>query len=152
MNKVMDKVADKKMWSEGLRFECQGSGKCCVSHGDYGHVFMTAEDRKRMAKVLGLKTAAFTKKYCEIKDGIWKLKDHESGDCLFLRDKRCSVYEGRPTQCRTWPFWPEVLEAKTWTTEVAAFCPGVGKGRVWTPEEIEVQLKDQIASESKYGS
>jgi len=52
--------------------------------------------------------------------------------CRFLdpvTKKRCLVYEARPAQCRTWPFWPENMNARAWDREVVAFCPGVGKGR-----------------------
>jgi Fe-S-cluster containining protein len=84
-------------------------------------------------------------------DGIWHLKELDSESCQFLRDKKCSIYEARPTQCRTWPFWPEVLNAKCWDKEVASFCPGVGKGRLWTPEEIEQQRRAQVESEREYG-
>jgi Fe-S-cluster containining protein len=62
-------------------------------------------------------------------------------------ENRCSVYEGRPDQCRTWPFWPEVMDAKTWKKEVAAFCPGVGKGRLHSAEEIRKNLVLQSKSE-----
>lgn len=135
-------------FKEGIQFECQGSGKCCVSHGEYGEVYMNLADRKRMAKVLGLKLAAFTEKYCRQVDGFWALKENPAGgDCIFLKKKQCSVYEGRPTQCRTWPFWPEVMNARTWKKEVATFCPGVGKGRVYTAEEIRLTVNEQILSE-----
>lgn len=139
-----------KFWAEGLRFQCQGSGECCVSRGDYGFVYLTKTDRQRLAKKLKMELSAFTKKYCDQSAGIWKLKSTQ--DCLFLEDKRCSVYSARPTQCRTWPFWPEVLNAKTWNKEVAKFCAGVGKGKVWSKHEIEVQLKAQIESENEYGT
>ena len=144
--------ASNSFWAEGIQFQCQGSGKCCVSHGGYGHVWMTLEDRKRMAGVLKMKLKDFTKTYCELKDEVYRLKDGVTEDCVFLKDKRCSVYEGRPTQCRTWPFWPEVMNARTWTDEVKAFCPGVGVGRTWTPAEVEAQLKDQTRSEDEYGT
>lgn len=137
-------------WHEGIQFKCQGSGKCCVSHGEYGYVYMTLEDRRRMARVLGLSTTSFTKTYCLFEDGVWRLKENPaSSDCLFLKNKKCSVYEGRPTQCRTWPFWPETLGARAWSREVKSFCPGVGKGRRWTKEEIEEQLQVQIMSEER---
>ena len=137
-------------WSKGIQFECQGSGQCCVSHGGYGYVYMTKEDRIRMALHLRLTTKEFSKQYCEKQDGIYHLKDGEEGRCQFLEDKRCGVYQGRPTQCRTWPFWPEVMDAKTWASDVATFCPGVGKGKVWTKEEITEQLKLQELSEDNY--
>lgn len=145
-------MSRKPFWQEGLKFQCQGSGKCCVSHGAYGFVFLTLSDRKRMAKHLGLTTAAFTRTYCDKKDDVWKLKDAATADCHFLKDKRCGIYEARPTQCRTWPFWPEVLEARAWQRDVVSFCPGVGKGKLWSKQEIEAQLNLQKASEGEYGS
>lgn len=140
-----------KWWREGIRFECQGSGRCCVSRGQYGYVYLTVEDRRRLAKELGLPTASFTRKYCEREGGIWKLRDFDK-NCRFLEKGKCAVYAARPTQCRTWPFWPEVMGAKAWAREVAAYCPGVGKGRRWTKAEIERKLAEQAASESRYGS
>lgn len=143
----MPDVAKQEWWEKGIRFECQGSGQCCVSHGEFGFVWMTLEDRRRMAKVLGMTTSGFTRKYCLMTDGLYRLKDGAGEACVFLVDKRCSAYQGRPTQCRTWPFWPEVMSAKGWKKEVAAFCPGVGKGRVWTAGEIRKALQEQKRSE-----
>ncbi len=140
----------KEWWAEGVQFQCQGSGKCCTSHGEFGFVFMTPEDRKRMAKVLGLSTAAFTKKHCEKTRGAWHLIEEKGQpDCRFLRGKSCGVYEGRPTQCRTWPFWPEVMDAKTWKKEVVSFCPGVGKGPVISADSIRKQMNEQTESEEQ---
>ncbi len=135
-------------WSEGLRFQCQGSGKCCTSHGEYGFVFLTKEDRKRMADHLGMTLSAFTRKHCERTNGFFHLKeDGKNPDCVFLKDKRCSIYEARPIQCRTWPFWPDAMNAKTWKKEVVTFCPGVGKGPVISPERIQAALTEQAESE-----
>ncbi len=153
----MKKSPSKDQWYDGgIKFECQGSGKCCVSHGEYGFVYVTADDRKKMAKLVGIPTAQFTRTYCEKTDGLFRLKDGPSDDprdpkakpCVFLKKKRCTVYEARPTQCRTWPFWPETMSPKSWAKDVAAFCPGVGKGRVWPKQEIEENLRDQRAWEN----
>jgi Fe-S-cluster containining protein len=149
----MSEVEKKtEWWRAGVQFQCQGSGQCCTSHGEFGYVFMTLEDRKRMAKVLKMRTGEFTKKYCEKTGGIHHLIEEKGKpDCMFLRGKRCGVYEGRPTQCRTWPFWPEVMEAKAWKKDVVEFCPGVGKGKVWSGDEIEKILNEQIKSEKGFG-
>ena len=147
---MSQKDYSKKWWHEGIQFECQGSGQCCVTRDGYGYVYMTKEDRIRMAKVLNMSTTAFTKKYCEKQDdGIYHLIEGEDGRCHFLDDKKCGIYEGRPTQCRTWPFWPEVMNAKVWNKEVAQFCPGVGKGKTWSKEEIQEQLQIQVESEDR---
>ena len=129
------------MFKAGMRFECQGTGKCCMSRGEYGFVYFSLPDRRRMAITLGITTAAFTRKYCGKTDGLFHIKDPEK-NCVFLEGKRCSAYEGRPSQCRTWPFWPENMNARVWNSEVAPYCAGIGKGRLYSPEEIRKELAD----------
>jgi uncharacterized protein len=145
--------ADQNFIANGLRFECQGSGKCCSSRGEYGFVYLTKLDRQRMAKYLKLSTTAFTKTYCAKTNGIWHLRsDNERPDCQFLQKKQCGIYDARPTQCRTWPFWPEVLNAKSWSKEVTGFCAGVGKGRLWTKEEIQKISEEDRKNTLKFGT
>ena len=145
-------VKQKEWWQDGVRFQCQGSGKCCTSHGEFGFVFMTPEDRKRMAKAIKMRTSDFTKKYCQKTGGIYHLIETVGKpDCMFLNGKSCTVYEGRPTQCRTWPFWPEVMNAKSWKKDVVEFCPGIGKGKIISGNEIEKILSEQKNSEKGFG-
>ena len=143
----------RPFYEDGLKFECQGSGNCCTSHGEFGFVFLTLEDRRRFAKHLKMTTSAFTKQYCDIRDGVWHLKeDPKNPDCMFLKNKRCSTYEARPTQCRTWPFWPEVMNPKSWQKEVASFCPGIGKGRTWNKTEIEKTMQEDAENATRFGT
>jgi Fe-S-cluster containining protein len=125
----------KVFWEDGLRFACQGSGKCCMSRGAYGYVYVTLRDRRRLAEHLGLTTRQFTRQYCA-RTGLYFHLLNPEADCGFLHEKRCLVYEARPAQCRTWPFWPENMKPRVWNNEVAAYCPGVGKGRLYTKAEI----------------
>ncbi len=125
----------KPFWSEGIRFECQGTGRCCTSRGTYGFVYLTPEDEKRMAAHLKLTVAEFRKDHCGVTKGLRHLKAPDQ-DCEFLVNTGCSAYEGRPEQCRTWPFWPENMNARAWKKEVVEFCPGIGKGKLYSPAEI----------------
>ena len=34
---------------DGIKFECQGSGNCCVSRGSYGFVYLSLTDLKRFS-------------------------------------------------------------------------------------------------------
>lgn len=143
-------TSKNKWWSEGVQFQCQGSGQCCVTHGEFGFVFLTLKDRQAIAKKLKISTAQFTKKYCDKFHGAFHLKeDPENPNCMFLHKKRCEIYEARPIQCRTWPFWPEVMSPKAWKKEVVNFCPGVGKGKIVPAQEIEKQLTLQKKSEDQ---
>lgn len=143
----------KNFYKKGLHFECQGSGKCCLSRGEYGYVYLTKSDAKRMAKVLELTVAEFKKQYCRVTGGVLHLiQPDDSINCVFLQDNRCTVYEGRPTQCRTWPFWPENMNPKAWKRDVINFCPGanvITKRSLKSPEVIAEQLKAQAASEKE---
>jgi len=140
----------KKWWEEGVRFECQGSGQCCLSRGEYGFVYLTLKDRQRLAKHFKIPTRRFTEQYCTKHNGYFCLREESKrSNCMFLLNNKCSVYRARPVQCRTWPFWPEVMGAKAWAKEVAAFCPGVGKGKIIPANEIRKQLEIQKKSEEQ---
>jgi len=90
-----------------------------------------------MAQALNIPTSEFTNQYCKKTDGIYHLIDGDDGECQFLKSGRCDIYEGRPTQCRTWPFWPETMSPKAWKTEVA---------------EIQRQIEEQQDCEEQLGT
>lgn len=135
-----------KIPAAGLRFECTGCGDCCRSRGRKSYVYTALDERRRLAKHLGMRTAAFTRKYCEKSGDFWHLKD-PSSDCLFLDGARCTVYAARPSQCRTFPFWAENLGARGWTPDVKRDCEGLDRGRRFKPAEIEVRLLEDISRE-----
>ena len=130
-------------YKEGIRFECQGSGNCCVSRDSYGFVYLSPDDLKRFAKDFNISIKMFKEKYCQITDGFIHLieKNNLNGKCIFLKDNKCSIYKSRPSQCRTWPFWPENMNSKTWNKEIINFCPGIGKGKLIGKDKIYNLLK-----------
>ncbi len=140
---------EKINFKEGIRFECQGSGKCCVSRGSYGFVYLSIKDLKRFSKYFNLSIAEFKKKFCQITDGFVHLAEKESfnGKCIFLKNKRCSVYECRPSQCRTWPFWNENMNAKIWNNDISINCPGIGKGGKINYNKIKKFLEEDLKNE-----
>ena len=52
---------------------------------------------------------------------VWiRLREGEEGACVFLEKEtnHCQIYEARPTQCRTYPFWPSIMKAPdAWNEE-----------------------------------
>ena len=71
-----------RWWSNGIRFECQESARCCVSRGEYGYVYLTLEDRRRLASHFGVPTREFTRRWCAKTDGLFhpvdvKIKDRK---------------------------------------------------------------------------
>ncbi|RKX73687.1 MAG: YkgJ family cysteine cluster protein, partial [Spirochaetes bacterium] len=51
------------------------------------------------------------------------------------------VYDYRPLQCRSYPFWGSNLISETAWNELEKNCPGVNKGKLHTKEQIERWLE-----------
>ena len=48
-----------------------------------------------------------------------KLTNNSEQHCVFLKDKLCQIYEARPSQCSTYPFWPTIMKSPmSWNREV----------------------------------
>ena len=92
-----------------------------------------------------MESEAFAEMYVRKIGARHSLREFPNGDCVFFDtdSKGCAVYEARPIQCRTWPFWDSNLESKKAWKETCKECPGSGVGRVYSLEEIE-QQREQI--------
>jgi Fe-S-cluster containining protein len=126
-----------KFWHEGLNFECHQCGWCCTFPG--GAIYATEEEFHTIAAYLGLEYDDFLHNFTKAHGEHVSLISREEGPCIFYKNG-CSVYPVRPTQCRTFPFWPEITKAKTRWDEQALTCQGIGKGRRWSRQEIREQL------------
>ena len=132
---------DKPWYHDGLRFQCTQCGDCCT--GAPGFVWLNKAEITALANRLNLDQAEFESQYV-MQVGIRKsLKEFENGDCvLFDAEKRCcTVYEDRPRQCRTWPFWDSNLKSPDAWSETCKTCPGSGQGKLYQLEQIESQRK-----------
>jgi Fe-S-cluster containining protein len=109
-----------------LRFECQpGCTNCCDMSG---FVYLSEDDLKRAAKFTKMPVKDFEAKYVYRTAHQLRLRKPPDRQCPFLEQGRCGIHPAKPTQCRTFPFWPEIVERrKTWTA-TGKYCPGIGKG------------------------
>jgi uncharacterized protein len=104
--------AGSNQWfSAGLSFCCTACGKCCKMNGD---VWLSPEEQPLIAAALGeVSVTSFREMYTRQLLKEWAcLKQLEVGSgCVFLSPEgQCAIYETRPVQCRTYPFWPSLLE------------------------------------------
>ncbi|MCE9582044.1 MAG: YkgJ family cysteine cluster protein [Planctomycetes bacterium] len=124
----------------GLKFRCLGAecGDCCSGKNGSGAVWVNAPEMLDLAKHLGLPFDEFTRKYVRQIGERYSLVEKPNFDCVFYEaGKGCTVYEARPTQCRTYPFWNKVMAAKEYWKLEAKACPGIGADEtVVTGEEI----------------
>lgn len=131
----------------GLRFSCTQCGACCT--GPSGFVRFTDDEAAAMAQHLGITVESFLDRYTRETVMGRSLREKPSPhglDCVFLDREAvpgkavCGLYESRPAQCRTWPFWASNLSSEHAWRRAAAGCPGIDRGgRVTPPDEIRRQ-------------
>jgi uncharacterized protein len=125
MSHSLNVINDGEPWyADGLRFKCTECGQCCT--GSPGYTWVSVKEVEEISEHLKIPIADFARKYLRIVDGkIALLEDPVNYDCIFLRDKKCSIYAIRPKQCRTFPWWPKNLKSKADWQEAARYCEGI---------------------------
>lgn len=130
----------KPWYADGLQFQCTQCGDCCT--GAPGYVWVNQEEIEALANLVGAPNAEeFEARYVR-KVGVRRsLREHSNGDCVFFdaTTRKCTVYEARPRQCRTWPFWESNLRTPADWARTCVACPGSGTGRLYSIEEIDSQ-------------
>lgn len=111
---------------DGFRFQCQrGCINCCNMKG---YVYLTEDDLKRAAKFVGMSARAFEAKYVYRTRHQMRFRKPRDKQCPFLEEGGCSIHSANPTQCRTFPFWPEIVKTRANWHKIGRYCPGIGKG------------------------
>lgn len=129
-------------YKDGLRFTCTQCGNCCT--GAPGYVWINDEEIIALAKRLGLDESSFRRKYTRslAKRGT-SLVEKANNDCVFFATgKGCTVYEDRPKQCRTWPFWKPLVRSRSDWTEASQGCPGMDHGKLHAAATIAATAAD----------
>lgn len=134
-------MAGKPWYQDGLQFECSQCGDCCT--GAPGYVWVNQAEIEALAEDVGMDAANFEAAYVRPVGAKKSLTEHENGDCVFFdtASRKCTVYNARPRQCKTWPFWDSNLKSpETWAA-TCEICPGSGRGKLHQIEHIESQRK-----------
>ena len=101
-------------------------GNCCI--GESGYIWINAQEIQALALHLNLSVEVLKSRYLDkvgYKHSIKEVKlcSNNFACCFFnLEKKQCSIYEVRPNQCRTFPFWDYFKENEE---EVYKECPAI---------------------------
>jgi len=135
-------MSEQQPWyADGLRFKCSQCGDCCT--GAPGFVWVNQDEINALAALVGVDVEKFEQKYVR-KVGVRRsLVEFPNGDCVFFdgEARKCTVYDARPRQCRSWPFWESNLRSPETWKQTCEVCPGSGKGKLVPVERIIEQLK-----------
>ena len=146
---VLQDAAEKPWYAEGLTFTCQQCGNCCT--GGPGFVWISDDELDRLAQFLKLSRQQVVSRYCRRIGQRISLDERRTPqglyDCIFLEEVKlrnghvkriCKVYDVRPLQCRTWPFWDGLLSSPQAWNEASRRCHGINQGsRCFSLQQIE---------------
>lgn len=129
---------------DALRFACQpGCTNCCRQRG---YVYLTEEDLRRASAYLQMTVAEFEQRYVYRTRHLIRLRIPPGSTCHFLEENGCRIHPAKPTQCRAFPFWPELVESRDAWNETSQYCPGIGTGPL-----IQIGTALEIADEMRRG-
>jgi Fe-S-cluster containining protein len=100
-------------------------GYCC--RGTSGKVWVSLPEIERICSFLQMNVVDFMDRY------LWRVENRLSFqeravadglECIFFdeTERRCSIYQVRPSGCRTYPFWDHF---KADPQQVLNECPGI---------------------------
>ncbi|MDD5406794.1 MAG: YkgJ family cysteine cluster protein [Sulfurovaceae bacterium] len=101
-------------------------GHCC--RGESGYIWVKPEEIRCIADHLTLSVEDFATIYIKKVGHRYSLIEKQLGEndhaCIFFDEKneQCSIYDARPVQCCTFPFWEQF---KNNEDEVRQECPGI---------------------------
>ena len=133
-----------RFFAQGLRFSCKRCSACC--RFEAGFVFLSKTDAFLLGTALNMDYNGFLENYCRWIPGEngksrLSLKEKSNFDCIFWAEERgCSVYEARPLQCRTFPFWESVVNSSESWKMTAQDCPGMNQGDFYSEDLIKKSL------------
>jgi uncharacterized protein len=128
-------------YKEGLYFKCL---QCCGCCGGFpGYVWINDEETEKIYKFLKISKENFLKTYTRKVFDLISLKENMINyDCCFLKNKKCAIYEVRPSQCKSFPFWENNLKnLKSWE-DLKKQCPGIDNkdGDFFSLENIQKKI------------
>jgi len=134
-------VSDLPWYHAGLKFTCSQCGDCCT--GAPGHVWVNNEEIATLAEHEGLEVEAFEEQFVRRVGARKSLIEFPNGDCVFFdgQTRKCTVYDARPRQCRTWPFGDSNLKTPEDWKHTCSVCPGSGQGQLHSLDSIESQRR-----------
>jgi Fe-S-cluster containining protein len=137
----------KEFYSSGLRFSCKRCSACC--RYDAGFVYISQNDLDKLSAELKMEKNSFILTYCRWVANwqgkeVLSLREKSNKDCIFW-DLGCKVYNARPLQCKTYPFWEYIVASeKTWKS-ASLNCPGIDSGEVHTGKIIGDYIKKKAS-------
>lgn len=105
-----------------IQFTCLQCGECCK----VGFIYLKKGEAEKIASHLNLSLREFKKqhtRYLFLQGRVMKWDDNSA--CPFIKDNKCGIYEARPSQCATWPYWTRLEQSEYELNRAKEYCKGI---------------------------
>jgi Fe-S-cluster containining protein len=128
-------------------FECNCCGLCCAdTDHKLRHILLLESEAEEISEATGRAIEDFCNESNGTQPYIYEMKKVE-GDCIFLKDHKCTIYELRPLICRFYPFELKFdADKDTHIFTATPECPMIGQGKQITEKDFEAlfSLAEQL--------
>jgi uncharacterized protein len=141
-------------YAQGARFRClaPACSHCCSGARGPGYVWITPQEMLAAARHMGLAFDEFTRRYVRQVGTAYSLVEQPNYDCVFLDGHLCRIYDARPTQCRAYPFWHDIMASRETFLQEARHCPGIETDETTVAvEDIDWSLAEYAAVRKELG-
>ncbi len=123
MSNIIKKESFPYVFNQDACATC--AGRCCT--GESGYIYVSIKEIEKIASLLNMSVNDFGVEYLFKKDYKYSIKENkvdDSYECVFYdrETNGCKIYEARPSQCITFPFWDYF---KTRVDALKQECPGI---------------------------
>lgn len=87
-----------------IKFECTGCGKCCKGPAERASGVNLSRSEAKLLRDAG-HGHAVRSTYNQTLLCLVPAPEAGMMQCALLKDNKCTAYEVRPMQCRSFPFW-----------------------------------------------
>jgi len=121
---ILDKIGYDYKFDTTKCSSCEGN--CCI--GESGYVWITQDEIKKLANFLNISIDQLANDSLRKIGYKYSLRELQLSKnnyvCKFfnLEKKQCNIYDVRPNQCRTFPFWEYFKQN---LEEVKRECPAI---------------------------
>ena len=137
-------------YPENIRFRCERCGLCC---GDTATRVRRILLLKNEVYDISRRTSKTISEFADQVEGfepyVYVMKKKSNGECVFLRDKLCTIYRMRPLICRFYPFELKNMEDGFYHFFYTDECPQIGKGSHLNRGYFETLFKKSVKTVRK---
>jgi Fe-S-cluster containining protein len=118
-------------YPKNVQFVCNGCALCCGDTESRRRTILLLEiEATEISRATSKRISDFAQEARGLPPYSFLMRKNDEGKCVFLDEKRCSIYQIRPLVCQFYPFELLVGDKGRYVFDYTCECPNIGEGFV----------------------